>query len=313
MKKGFDNTNVFWMNTFWRRERRGYGEKINFHEFYSSTTFTLHEGWCKELYANLSAKVVVMFGQENQRSITKAYKGRYENLQRWGGNPVTLRVLYKDNTLTIIERIVLHVHHTEHFYYNWTVEAGTIMDFQLNTAAALAGVPVRYPKFFEDRALHYSLADTQVQTKGFLSTVIQLARMEANDGLIFKWDKLPLTKWVEKSFGVESELAFWEIYSREFNTKIDTRVNRNPSDGELKTLGGIKAQPAGRLAARHHSRKTLPSFPEIKPFARKSGFNATGSKLHEISEARSRLSADLNQYLTLPDTKEKMAQNEEII
>lgn len=308
MNKGFDHSNVFWMNTFSRRESRGYGEKINFHDLYPPDTFQLHQKWITMLYDNLAAKVVVVFGQDNHRAITKRYRERLDNLELWGPVPITVRLLYAEESHVSIQRIFVHVHHTEHFLHNWTVEAGIMMDTQLNSAAALAKVAVKDPHYFEARAKNHTLS-SKAQPKGFISTIIQLSQLET-DGAVFTWDELPLTSWVQKCFKVTSETEFWQCYQEEFNPVADYRKDRDPTPAERNALEAIKSRPANRLTAGYPARKNLPLVPDIQPFVRKSGYFTSASRLHEIPESKGGLSSGLIQFLTLADSKQKKAQNE---
>lgn len=157
INKGFGQTNAFWVNSLCRRERRKVaGWPIIFDEIYSKNTLDAHKLWLKIQYKYSSAKVVVVFGKANRLEMTTNQAGRYEDVKLWGEITVLLRVLYTTERKYVIEQLLIFVHHPEHFYHNWTIEAGELMDAQLNTAAAMASIDISSSffnsSFFKDRA-----------------------------------------------------------------------------------------------------------------------------------------------------------------
>lgn len=163
------NIYFYFYIAFSRREGKdSNGDKIDFSKLYSLTTIKIHQDWENQLYNNLAAKVVVIFGQATQRAWSATCKGRYERLDLWGNIPVSLQVLYWDKSHSVIERLIIFTHHPKCLYRNWTVEAGALVDAQLNTAAALARAHVEKPNYFESRAEYYTYNNSKKQPKGLV-------------------------------------------------------------------------------------------------------------------------------------------------
>ncbi|KAI9836550.1 MAG: hypothetical protein M1819_001182 [Sarea resinae] len=148
LEKGFTSKDSFMFNTFQRREKR------NGLKRYTEASKDAHYGWSNLLRREMHAKVEVVYGKANRERIEKTSRlTPIELCGSWEGVTIHLELAVA-NPLTPL-RIIVFVHHPEHFYHNWDTETARVQDLKLNAAARLAGVAVD-ESFYEKRARWYS-------------------------------------------------------------------------------------------------------------------------------------------------------------
>lgn len=90
-------------NTYSRREASDPGEMLVFGKLYSADALKIHRDWVDLLYNSMTAKVVVAFGQDNQRTIRSGMVDTVEHLKLWDGTQLTVHVAFQDSTKQVVK------------------------------------------------------------------------------------------------------------------------------------------------------------------------------------------------------------------
>jgi hypothetical protein len=153
VKKGFSAKNSIMYEDYYRREIRG-GRDLQ-----SSDIRNLHKDFTNDITSVMEAKVEIVLGKYNRLCYLKLYGPRLQEFPLWSLLiPLSIYIFYGED-LESISRIILFVHHTEHFFKNWKVGSSQKMDLKCNVAAKLARIYDNInPTYFEDRTKKYTIA-----------------------------------------------------------------------------------------------------------------------------------------------------------
>jgi hypothetical protein len=151
MQKRPPYQDAFWFDTFMRRETK---------EGFKSYTWREYEAnrpWVEWVYANMKAKVMLVFGKANRERFYNENHQNFHSLPLWGSwEGVELTIQYTNQHPRAIRRLVLFITHPEFLFYDWSPEAARKMDLRVNAAAELAGLKMGRTTFFRDRNAYYS-------------------------------------------------------------------------------------------------------------------------------------------------------------
>jgi len=236
LESGFNSSNAFWIDTFSRREKRASGGNRGAdwvaEDAYTPKVYDLHLSWSNLLRKSAVAKVEIVFGAANRKLLEKEIEHRHECLTLWTTPPIKLHVEYQDRTIAKITRLIIFVHHPEHFFYNWKLKYSIEMDTALTVAAKLAGLNLECT-FFQDRIQYYTSirlsqnpeleesGTSYVPTHGRSAwkIITDMLALE-EDGALFSYESLPpsVLEWTARVLESKSEMdikakyhdTFWE-------------------------------------------------------------------------------------------------------
>lgn len=138
---GLGKNEIFWYDTFSRRERRDApGKVVNLEERYNSDTLRANREWLKLVSKNMSAKVEIVLGKTERARILRSLQGRTETMFLWTEPPVELELVFVDTRKSMINYIFIFVDHPEFFFYNWNVKRAELMDARLSISLAMSCV-----------------------------------------------------------------------------------------------------------------------------------------------------------------------------
>jgi hypothetical protein len=247
----------------------------------------------------MAAKVVVAFGQENQRLIRSGMIDTAAHLKLWDGTDVTIHVAFRDESKQVAERLILYAHHTEYFLSNWDPEVADTMDTILNVAAALAGISISKLAFFHDRSLINRTKGNVtgiIKPTSFISQVIYLNQLEVEHGIKVQWETFPFRGWAS-SLGAGTEEDFWDIFWRAYAKTCPEPRDRLPTVEESVAIKAIVGAPRKNGLP---VRKLLPHIAELEGFITATGHMRKRCLVHEIPESKGGLPRSFNIHLFQP-------------
>lgn len=116
-ESGFNNENAFWLDQFWRRKQATLKDKKRFQprKHVEPAVLSHHHEWLYLCLRNSAAKVLVIFGQENEALFKKKWGERLREMPLWGNyKGESLWLLFPEHNDSRLERVFLFVWHPEH-------------------------------------------------------------------------------------------------------------------------------------------------------------------------------------------------------
>lgn len=118
-ESGFDEDNTFWLDLFCRRKqiKRKNGERFQPRKHAEPALLKHHLEWFQLCLNTSAAKVVVVFGKQNEEYFREIWGKRLGEMKLWGDyKDISLWMLYpeEDDTYSRIERLVMFVWHPEY-------------------------------------------------------------------------------------------------------------------------------------------------------------------------------------------------------
>ncbi|POS80444.1 hypothetical protein DHEL01_v201175 [Diaporthe helianthi] len=142
---GFNDKNALWLDHFCRRHRtslKNKSERFVPGKHVEPALLVHHQEWLELCLRTATAKILVIFGKENETYFRHRWGGRLEKMDLWGDyKDISLWLLApEEDTYDRVERLVLFLCHPEHIGHKRSTELARKYDQQLGLAAQLAGI-----------------------------------------------------------------------------------------------------------------------------------------------------------------------------
>lgn len=116
---GFDDHNTLWLDSFCRRRnpKTQSGERFQPRKHAEPALLNYHHEWLDLCLRSSTAKVVVVFGKQNEELLREKWGNRLGEMKLWDDyDGTSLWMLYPENddTYSRVERLVLFVWHPEY-------------------------------------------------------------------------------------------------------------------------------------------------------------------------------------------------------
>ncbi|KAJ4414942.1 hypothetical protein N0V82_007655 [Gnomoniopsis sp. IMI 355080] len=142
-ESGFNKENAFWIDQFCRRKQATLKDKKRFlpRKHVEPAVLSHHHEWLYLCLRKSAAKVMVIFGQENEALFKEKWGDRLKEMPLWGDyKGESLWMLSPKNDDSRLERLVLFMWHPEHVGRKENIAMGTTYDKQLGLAASMVGI-----------------------------------------------------------------------------------------------------------------------------------------------------------------------------
>jgi len=122
---------------------------------YTPAVYDLYISWSKLLCQSAAAKVEIVFGAVNRKMLEREIEHRHKCITLWADPLTKLHIQYQDISKVRIARLILFVHHPEHFFYNWKLRFSIEIDTALTTATKFTSLDLEC-SYFENRVRYYT-------------------------------------------------------------------------------------------------------------------------------------------------------------